>query len=118
LTEIVGESASGKTQLCLQLCLVVQLPVKYGGLNGGESYLYHSPFKWSSYDLMWFLDPINKKSYPNLNPRAYHSLGLSSLSDPRTDLLPVILHSVPRTTVHLYRLMHVKQEIQIEIITD
>ena len=36
ITEIVGESAAGKTQLCLQLCLSVQLPVKHGGLNGGE----------------------------------------------------------------------------------
>ena len=36
ITEIVGESAAGKTQLCLQLCLSVQLPIKHGGLNGGE----------------------------------------------------------------------------------
>lgn len=36
ITEIVGESASGKTQVCLQLCLCVQLPVKYGGLAGGK----------------------------------------------------------------------------------
>ena len=36
ITEIVGESSAGKTQLCLQLCLSVQLPIKHGGLNGGE----------------------------------------------------------------------------------
>lgn len=36
ITEISGESASGKTQLCLQLCLNVQLPLSHGGLNGGK----------------------------------------------------------------------------------
>lgn len=37
ITEISGESASGKTQLCLQLSLNVQLPESQGGLNGGKS---------------------------------------------------------------------------------
>ena len=35
VTEVAGESASGKTQLCLQLCLTVQLPVRMGGLAAG-----------------------------------------------------------------------------------
>lgn len=39
ITEIVGESAAGKTQLCLQLCLTVQLPSQYGGLGGGAVYI-------------------------------------------------------------------------------
>ncbi len=39
ITEIYGESASGKTQVCLQLCLTVQLPLKLGGLEGGAVYL-------------------------------------------------------------------------------
>ena len=39
ITEISGESASGKTQLCLQLCLAVQLPISHGGLAGGELFL-------------------------------------------------------------------------------
>lgn len=39
ITEISGESASGKTQLCLQLCLNVQLPLSLGGLNGGAAYI-------------------------------------------------------------------------------
>ena len=38
ITEIAGESASGKTQLCMQLCLTVQLPLQLGGLNGGTFY--------------------------------------------------------------------------------
>jgi RecA/RadA recombinase len=35
ITEITGESSSGKTQFCLQLALTVQYPVIYGGLIGG-----------------------------------------------------------------------------------
>ncbi|KAG9303894.1 hypothetical protein G9A89_005804 [Geosiphon pyriformis] len=39
ITEIVGESAVGKTQLCLQLSLTAQLPKEKGGLGGGTAYL-------------------------------------------------------------------------------
>ncbi|CAH1792516.1 unnamed protein product [Owenia fusiformis] len=39
ITEIAGESASGKTQLCMQLCLTVQLPTSQGGLEGGAAYI-------------------------------------------------------------------------------
>ena len=35
IIEIVGESAVGKSQLALQLCLMVQLPKHLGGLKGG-----------------------------------------------------------------------------------
>lgn len=35
ITEIAGESGSGKTQLCLQLCIAVQLPIVNDGLNAG-----------------------------------------------------------------------------------
>ena len=41
ITEITGESSSGKTQICLQLCLSVQLPHEHGGLRGGR-YNYYS----------------------------------------------------------------------------
>lgn len=42
ITEVTGESSSGKTQICLQLCLTVQLPVERGGLGGGtpNSHVY------------------------------------------------------------------------------
>ena len=36
LTEIAGESASGKTQLCMQLCLTTQLPETMGGFKAGR----------------------------------------------------------------------------------
>ncbi|XP_055995302.1 DNA repair protein XRCC3-like isoform X5 [Ostrea edulis] len=39
ITEIAGESASGKTQFCLQLCLSVQLPHNLGGLSAGAAYI-------------------------------------------------------------------------------
>lgn len=36
ITELAGCSSAGKTQLALQLCLAVQLPRRYGGLEAGE----------------------------------------------------------------------------------
>lgn len=42
ITEIAGVSAAGKTQICLQLCLTVQLPLEAGGLAGGTSGQHHS----------------------------------------------------------------------------
>eukprot|EP00057_Strongylocentrotus_purpuratus_P033203 XP_790563.2 PREDICTED: DNA repair protein XRCC3 [Strongylocentrotus purpuratus] len=39
ITEIAGQSAAGKTQLCLQLCLTAQLPVQQGGLSNGVVYI-------------------------------------------------------------------------------
>lgn len=39
ITEISGESASGKTQFGLQLSLTAQLPKDYGGLDNGTLYI-------------------------------------------------------------------------------
>nr|XP_020480295.1 DNA repair protein XRCC3 [Monopterus albus] len=39
ITELSGESGSGKTQLALQLCLCAQYPTQYGGLNSGAVYI-------------------------------------------------------------------------------
>ncbi|XP_021927079.1 DNA repair protein XRCC3, partial [Zootermopsis nevadensis] len=39
ITEIAGESGSGKTQLCLQMTMTVQYPVSCGGFNGGAVYI-------------------------------------------------------------------------------
>ncbi|MCK5045319.1 MAG: DNA repair and recombination protein RadA [Candidatus Heimdallarchaeota archaeon] len=39
ITEVSGEFASGKTQLCFQLCINVQLPLEQGGLEGGVYYI-------------------------------------------------------------------------------
>lgn len=39
ITEISGESSSGKTQICLQLCLTVQLAEECGGLAKGAVFI-------------------------------------------------------------------------------
>jgi len=39
ITEFYGEYGSGKSQLCHQLCVNVQLPLERGGLNGGALYI-------------------------------------------------------------------------------
>ncbi|XP_047328032.1 DNA repair protein XRCC3 homolog [Impatiens glandulifera] len=39
LTELVGESSSGKTQICLQLLISAQLPISLGGLSAASLYL-------------------------------------------------------------------------------
>ena len=39
ITEIAGEFATGKTQLCFQLAINVQLPPEKGGLKGGVYYI-------------------------------------------------------------------------------
>ncbi|NHJ47633.1 MAG: DNA repair and recombination protein RadA [Asgard group archaeon] len=39
ITEISGEFATGKTQICFQLSINVQLPIDKGGLNGGVYYI-------------------------------------------------------------------------------
>ncbi|KAI7891666.1 Rad51-domain-containing protein, partial [Mucor mucedo] len=45
ITEVVGESSSGKTQFVLQLCLSVQLPKTKGGLEGSAIYIHNEgPF--------------------------------------------------------------------------
>lgn len=36
ITQIYGAAGTGKTQLALQLCLTVQLPVTAGGLGAGN----------------------------------------------------------------------------------
>jgi len=39
ITEFFGEFGSGKSQVCHQLCVNVQLPVSDGGLDGGALYI-------------------------------------------------------------------------------
>lgn len=39
ITEFYGEYGSGKSQMCHQLCVNVQLPTEKGGLNGGVLYV-------------------------------------------------------------------------------
>lgn len=39
ITEIVGESGCGKSQICMQLALNVQLPLSHGGLEKSAVYI-------------------------------------------------------------------------------
>jgi len=39
ITEFYGEFGSGKSQICMQLCVNVQLPRERGGLEGGALYI-------------------------------------------------------------------------------
>ena len=39
MTELIGEYGVGKTQISLTLCVMVQLPVEQGGLNGNAVYI-------------------------------------------------------------------------------
>jgi len=39
ITEFYGEYGCGKSQMCHQLCVNVQLPIERGGLNGGVLYI-------------------------------------------------------------------------------
>jgi RecA/RadA recombinase len=39
ITELAGQSSSGKTNLCLQLACTVQLPLPLGGVHGGALFL-------------------------------------------------------------------------------
>ncbi|MCL2173002.1 MAG: DNA repair and recombination protein RadA [Nitrososphaerota archaeon] len=39
ITELYGEYGCGKSQVCHQLCVNVQLPIEQGGLNGGVLYI-------------------------------------------------------------------------------
>ncbi|MEM2001537.1 MAG: DNA repair and recombination protein RadA [Candidatus Methanomethylicaceae archaeon] len=39
ITELIGAYGTGKTQLCLQLCVTVQLTANSGGLNGSAFYI-------------------------------------------------------------------------------
>ncbi|WOG96857.1 hypothetical protein DCAR_0416195 [Daucus carota subsp. sativus] len=43
ITELSGESGSGKTQLALQLLLSAQLPLSLGGLSASSLYLHSEP---------------------------------------------------------------------------
>lgn len=39
MTEFIGEYGVGKTQICLTLCVMAQLPLENGGLNGNVVYI-------------------------------------------------------------------------------
>lgn len=71
ITELCGESASGKTQICLQLSLLCQLPPSCGGLFGSCIYI-HSNNNFPANRLVKIANYmkenyINESSYINID---------------------------------------------------
>ena len=75
LTEIVGESGCGKTQICLQLVLSAQLPPSHGGLSASSLYI-HTEFPF----------PIRRLKQLSNSFRSLHSQLFSSENGNRYDL--------------------------------
>ncbi|WVZ18615.1 hypothetical protein V8G54_005937 [Vigna mungo] len=64
IMEFVGESISGKTQLCLQLAFSTQLPSSHGSLSASSIFIhteFHSPFR-----RLHQLSGAFQTSHPNL----------------------------------------------------
>ncbi|KAF7727248.1 hypothetical protein EC973_007861 [Apophysomyces ossiformis] len=96
VTEVVGESSSGKTQFVLQLCLTVQKPAVLGGLGGSAVYL-HSEGRFPSARLDQLTEVFCRK-YDNMDPnKARQSIHTMPIPDNQTQYrvlayqLPVFL---------------------------
>ncbi|KAG1964256.1 DNA repair protein XRCC3 [Pimephales promelas] len=75
ITEMAGESAAGKTQFCLQLCLSVQYPEENGGLNSGAVYICTE----DSFPIKRLRQLVTQQSRlrPDLPPALIHSRRLT-----------------------------------------
>ncbi|KAL5532939.1 RHP57 [Sanghuangporus sanghuang] len=79
--ELVGESASGKTQLALQLCLLVQLRPMLGGLLGSACYL-STHTKLATQRLSQLI-----QDHPLLSPSICGLSGIHTVAVPTIELL-------------------------------
>ncbi|TFK26376.1 P-loop containing nucleoside triphosphate hydrolase protein [Coprinopsis marcescibilis] len=94
LWEIVGESAAGKSQLALQLSLLVQNPPTLGGLSGSCCYLTTSS-KLPTTRLRQLISshPQISKSHCSLsNVHTISTTTLPILTNILTSLLPTFIH--------------------------
>ncbi|KAF9994993.1 DNA repair protein xrcc3 [Entomortierella chlamydospora] len=101
ITEIAGESAVGKTQLCLQLCLTVQLPHCMGGLDGSAVWLStEGKFPYGRLESMinHFVSK-HKETIPGLDASEIRdNIYFDSMADQETQLhifnyqLPILIH--------------------------
>ncbi|KAG0207426.1 hypothetical protein BGX28_001306 [Mortierella sp. GBA30] len=103
ITEIAGESAVGKTQFCLQLCLNVQLPVHMGGLNGSAVWLSsEGKFPYSRLESMiGHFVAKNKDEIPGFDAEEIRdNIYFDSMADQETQLhifnyqLPVLINDL------------------------
>ncbi|KAK0483384.1 P-loop containing nucleoside triphosphate hydrolase protein [Armillaria novae-zelandiae] len=88
LWEVVGESAAGKTQLALQLSLLVQIPPRLGGLLGSTCYLTTSSVL-PTVRLLNILD-----AHPLLSPSL---CGLHDVHTMSCPTIPVLIHVLSGT---------------------
>ncbi|KAK0210512.1 P-loop containing nucleoside triphosphate hydrolase protein [Desarmillaria ectypa] len=88
LWEVVGESAAGKTQLALQLSLLVQIPPRLGGLLGSTCYLTTSSVLPTA-RLLNILD-----AHPLLSPSL---CGLQDVHTMSCPTIPVLIHILSST---------------------
>ncbi|KAG2181755.1 hypothetical protein INT44_008570, partial [Umbelopsis vinacea] len=101
ITEVVGQSSSGKTQLLMQLLLTVQLPRSLGGLDAAALYV-HTEGRLPTNRLHQLINSYSQK-YSGIidKEKAWNSiytLRLNSTNAQHTVLgyqLPVMLHNTP-----------------------
>ncbi|KAF9572858.1 hypothetical protein EC968_009342 [Mortierella alpina] len=109
ITEIAGESAVGKTQMCLQLCLTVQLPAHLGGLDGSAVWLSsEGKFPYSRLETMigHFVSK-HKEAIPSLTAEEIReNIYFDSMADQETQLhifnyqLPVLINDLRAQLEH------------------
>ncbi|MEM1627950.1 MAG: DNA repair and recombination protein RadA [Desulfurococcaceae archaeon] len=143
ITEFYGEYGSGKTQICHQLSVNVQLPLEKGGLMGRAVYIdTEGTFRWERIEAMaraLGLDP--DKIMDNIYyMRAYNSDHQISIVDelftfvPRNDVRLVVIDSVTshfraeypgrehlaerqqKLNAHLHQLMRLAEAYNIAVV--
>lgn len=93
ITELVGQSATGKTQFCLQLSIMVQLPLEQGGLAGSVVYV-STEHAFPDQRLQQMI-PYFRRKYPQLNKDPGSGIFLQK-SDSIEELWHVIAHKIPK----------------------
>ncbi|KZV29574.1 hypothetical protein F511_00852 [Dorcoceras hygrometricum] len=98
VTEIVAESGTGKTQLCLQLLLAAQLVSSSGGLSASSLYL-HSEFPFP----IRRLHQLSLRFRPHFahNPLEHIFIQPLQSADHLLDLLPRLEFLIPRLNIKL-----------------
>ncbi|KAJ7752094.1 P-loop containing nucleoside triphosphate hydrolase protein [Mycena metata] len=81
--EVFGQSAAGKTQMALQLSLLVQIPVNLGGLSGSACYITISS-KLPTSRLLQIVE-----AHPLLSKEI---CGLENINTIKSPTIPILLH--------------------------
>ncbi|KAG0039473.1 DNA repair protein xrcc3 [Podila clonocystis] len=113
ITEIAGESAVGKTQMCLQLCLMVQLPKECGGLDGSVVWLStEGKFPYSRLEsLLGHFVARFENIVPDLNVDDIRTnIYYESMADQETQL-HIFNYQLPNLIRDLH-LMHEQEQVQ------